>query len=63
MKLTEERSVMNGKPMRASLRRFRLSYEGSRSEDTNDRLQCSRSRSDVCMYAYMNTPSQSVILL
>ena len=65
VKQIEERSVTNCKPMRASSPRYRLSFVGGRSVGTNDRLQCSRSRSrsDVCMHAYINTTSQSVILL
>ena len=60
-RLTEERSVMNCKPMSASLRWFRLSYEGSRSGDTM--TDCSAQEQDrMIVCTYMNTPSQSVIL-
>ena len=52
---------MNCKPMSASLRWFRLSYEESRSGDTM--TDCSAQDQDrMIVCTYMNTPSQFVIL-
>ena len=58
--LIEERSAMSCKPMSASLRWFRLSYEGIRSGDTT--TDCSAQDQDrMIVCTHMNTPSQSVI--